>query len=330
MSNKKLVIVIYFISLLFFGSVGFYFLGNENWSWIDSIYMTVITLSTVGFGEVYPLTETGKIWAILVILFGVTGIGVFVNVLREEFIQIEQFRERKIMKKISRLKNHFIICGYGRMGQVIASELNEKNLDFVVIENNETKAEIIRGKGFYCIQGDATMEETLQTAQLTKAAGVAIVLDTDQDNLFVTLSMKTMNPELFILSRCSKEDNISKLMRAGANKVVNPYTTGGQRMAEILSKPQIEDSFSVLSSKHLHLDLTLDEISLEKLSKYNGVPIKDSRLREDYDVMIVGIIDEKGDTIISPHPDTVLNSSHIILVMGKQENMNNFTHDLPS
>ena len=329
MSNKKLVIVIYFISLLFFGSVGFYFLGNE-WSWIDSIYMTVITLSTVGFGEVLPLTDAGKIWAVLVILFGVSGIGVFVNVLRDEFIQIEQFRERKIMKKILKLKNHFIICGYGRMGQVIASELNEKSLDFVVIENNETKAEIIRGKGFYCIQGDATMEETLQTARLTKAAGVAIVLDTDQDNLFVTLSMKTMNPELFILSRCSKDDNKSKLIRAGANKVVNPYITGGHRMAEILSKPQIEDSFSVLSSKHLNLDLTLDEISLENLPNYNGVPIKDARLREDYDVMIVGIIDEKGETCINPHPDTVLNSSHTILVMGKHKNMNNFTNDLPS
>ena len=330
MMNKKFLVIIYFMFLLLFGSIGFYILGGEEWSWIDSIYMTVITLSTVGYGEVHPLTDAAKVLSILIIIFGVTGIGVLIRTFREEFIQIDQYRKNKIMKNISNLKNHFVICGYGRMGAVIAKELNEKNLDFVIVESNDQKADIIRAKGWFCVHGDATSEETLTSARVDQASGVAVVLDTDQDNLFVTMSMKTTNPELFILSRCSKEDNKSKLIRAGANKVVNPYTAGGHRMAEILLKPQVEDSISVLSPKHAKMNLTLDEISLKNLDRYDGILIKDSKIREDYDVTIIGIIRNTGESIINPEPDTILNTSDTILLIGEVSNMDRFKANLPS
>jgi len=292
--------------------------------------MTVVTLSTVGYSEVHPLTDAGKIWAVLIIIFGITGIGVLIRTFGEEFIQIEQYRVNKMMKNISKLKNHFVICGYGRMGAVIARELQEKDLDFVIIEVNDKKVEKIRSKGMFCVHGDATSEETLTAARVDNAAGVAIVLDTDQDNLFVTMSMKTTNPELFILSRCSLEDNNSKLIRAGANKVVNPYTAGGHRMAEILSKPQVEDSISVVSPKHSDLNLTLDEISLKDLNQYDGVLIKDSNIREEFDVMIVGIIKETGESIINPAPDTILSNKYTILLMGESDKMDRFKAELPS
>ena len=328
--NKKFLVIIYFMFLLLFGSIGFYILGGEEWSWIDSIYMTVITLSTVGYGEVHPLTDAAKVLSILIIIFGVTGIGVLIRTFREEFIQIDQYRKNKIMKNISNLKNHFVICGYGRMGAVIAKELNEKNLDFVIVESNDQKADIIRAKGWFCVHGDATSEETLTSARVDQASGVAVVLDTDQDNLFVTMSMKTTNPELFILSRCSKEDNKSKLIRAGANKVVNPYTAGGHRMAEILSKPQVEDSISVLSPKHAKMNLTLDEISLKNLDRYDDILIKDSKIREDYDVTIIGIIRNTGESLINPEPETILNTSDTILLIGEVSNMDRFKANLPS
>ena len=328
--NKKFLVIIYFMFLLLFGSIGFYILGGEEWSWIDSIYMTVITLSTVGYGEVHPLTDAAKVLSILIIIFGVTGIGVLIRTFREEFIQIDQYRKNKIMKNISNLKNHFVICGYGRMGAVIAKELNEKNLDFVIVESNDQKADIIRAKGWFCVHGDATSEETLTSARVDQASGVAVVLDTDQDNLFVTMSMKTTNPELFILSRCSKEDNKSKLIRAGANKVVNPYTAGGHRMAEILSKPQVEDSILVLSPKHAKMNLTFDEISLKNLDRYDDILIKDSKIREDYDVTIIGIIRNTGESLINPEPDTILNTSDTILLIGEVSNMDRFKANLPS
>ncbi len=330
MSSKKISIIFYFLSLVAIGSIGFYVLGENKWTWIDSIYMTIITLSTVGFGEVQPLNQTGKFWAILVIIFGVTGIGILFRNFKDEFIQFEKFRRVKMMKNISKLKDHYIICGYGRMGEVIANELLQKNHNFIIIEKNNKKVEKIRNRGFYCVEGDATSEETLKLARVDKASGVAVVLDTDQDNLFVTMSMKTKNPDLFILSRCALEDNQAKLIRAGANKVINPYIAGGHRMAEMLSKPEVEDSISVISPKHEDLNLELDEISLNNMSQYDGIALKDSKIKENFDIIVVGIIKSSGQTIINPNPDTVLSSTDMILLMGEVNKMDRFKETLPS
>ena len=328
--NKRKRIVVYFILLLTIGSAGFYFIGGEKWSLIDSLYMTVITLSTVGYGEVHKLDDLAKVWSILLIIFGVTGIGALLRTINEEFIQSKLFWNKKMIKNISKLKNHYIICGYGRMGAVIARELDDKNQKFLIIENNEQKVEIIRSKGMLCINGDATSDEILQNAQIDKAAGVAVVLDTDQENLFVTMTIKTTNPDIFLLSRCAKEYNESKLLRAGANKVINPYKAGGHRMAEMLSKPQVEDSISVVSPKHADLNLTLDEISLKKCKQYDNVTINDSKIRENYDVNIVGIIKDNGESIINPEPDTLLNTNDIILLIGDEDKMSVFKEQLPS
>ena len=328
MINKRNGIIAYFILLVTTGSVGFYFLGGNKWSIIDSIYMTVITLSTVGYGEVHPLNEATKIWAILLIIFGVTGIGAFIRTISEELIQLGSFRNKKMLKNISNLKEHYIICGYGRMGAIIADELHQKESIFLIIEKDEKKAGIIRSKGMFCIHGDATSEETLEMARVDKASGVAVVLDTDQDNLFVTMSMKTANPNLFILSRCSREDNESKLIRAGANKVVNPYTAGGHRMAEILFKPQVEDSISLIPNEHKDLNLTLDEISLKGLNLFHEKSIKQSQIKEKYDILIVGIVDIKGETVINPDSDTILKTSDKLLLMGEVDKMDLFKKEL--
>jgi len=328
--NKRKRIVVYFVLLLTIGSAGFYFIGGEKWSLIDSLYMTVITLSTVGYGEVHKLDDLAKIWSILLIIFGVTGIGALLRTINEEFIQSKLFWNKKMIKNISKLKNHYIICGYGRMGAVIARELDEKGQKFLIIENNEQKVEIIRSKGMLCINGDATSDEILQDAQIDKALGVAVVLDTDQENLFVTMTIKTTNPDIFLLSRCAKEYNESKLLRAGANKVINPYKAGGHRMAEMLAKPQVEDSISVVSPKHSDLNLTLDEISLKNCKEYNNVTINESRIREDYDVTIVGIIKDTGESIINPESNTLLNTNDIILLIGEEDKMSLFKDKLPS
>jgi len=328
MINKRNGIIVYFILLVTTGSVGFYFLGGNKWSIIDSIYMTVITLSTVGYGEVHALNDATKIWAILLIIFGVTGIGAFIRTISEELIQLGSFRNKKMLKNISNLKEHYIICGYGRMGAIIADELHQKGSIFVIIEKDEKKAGIIRSKGMFCIHGDATSEETLEMARVDKASGVAVVLDTDQDNLFVTMSMKTANPNLFILSRCSREDNESKLIRAGANKVVNPYTAGGHRMAEMLFKPQVEDSISLIPNEHKDLNLTLDEISLNGLNIFHEKSIKQSQIKEKYDILIVGIVDIKGETVINPDSDTILKTSDKLLLMGEVDKMDLFKKEL--
>tara|TARA_B100000686_G_C16806324_1_gene991034 strand:- start:5478 stop:6350 length:873 start_codon:yes stop_codon:yes gene_type:complete len=289
--------------------------------------MTIITL-TFGYGEVQPLGEIGKIWSILVIIFGVSGIGVLVTTLREEIMQIDQYKKRKMMKKISKLKNHLIICGYGRMGAVIAKELAEKEIDFIIIEQNDDKIESIRENAMYCIHGDVTKEETLKESRIEHATGAAVVLDTDQDNLFVTMSIRTYNPELFLLSRCAVEDNKHKLIRAGANKVVNPYTAGGHRMAEMLTKPNVEDSVTITTPKYDNIDFSLDEISLKNLTDYHGLKIHDTNIKTKYNLLIVGIINDDGKSVINPDSNTILNANDVILLMGDPNMLTEFKSTL--
>ena len=329
MRNKKTWIVIYFISLIIIGSLGYYTIGGSDWTLLDSLYMTIITLASVGYGEVHVLDNYGKIWSILLIIFGVTGIGALFRTINEEFIQSKRFWKKKMKKTISKLRNHHIICGYGRMGAVIAKELKQKNQNFLIIENNEKKVEEIVDKGMLCLQGDATSDDTLLSANIDKASGVAVVLDTDQDNLFVTMTIKTKYPDIFLLSRCAKEDNQSKLIRAGANRVINPYISGGHRMAEILIKPQVEDSISVISPKNSKMNLTIDEISLSGVDKYDGVTIKESGIRNKYGVSIVGIMDNKGNSTINPPSDELLASNQTIILIGEVEKMDKFKEQLP-
>jgi len=327
--NKKFLIIIYFISLIIIGSLGYYYIGGSDWTLLDSLYMTIITLASVGYGEVHELDNLGKIWSILLIIFGVTGVGVLFRTINEEFIQSQLFWKKKMKKTISKLKDHYVICGYGRMGAVIAKELSDKGKKFVIIDNSEEKIEIIRENGMLCLQGDATSEETLKSAGIDKASGVAVVLDTDQDNLFVTMSIKTVYPDTFLLSRCSRKENQTKLKRAGANKVINPYISGGHRMAEILIKPQVEDSISVVSPKDSKVNLTIDEISLTGVQKYNGVTIKESEIRNKFDVSIVGIMKSNGDSIINPSSDELLNTDQTIILIGEVEKMDRFKEHLP-
>ena len=327
--NKKFLIIIYFISLIIIGSLGYYYIGGSDWTLLDSLYMTIITLASVGYGEVHELDNLGKIWSILLIIFGVTGVGALFRTINEEFIQSQLFWKKKMKKTISKLKDHYVICGYGRMGAVIANELSDKGKKFVIIDNSEEKIEIIRENGMLCLQSDATSEETLKSAGIDKASGVAVVLDTDQDNLFVTMSIKTVYPDTFLLSRCSRKENQTKLIRAGANKVINPYISGGHRMAEILIKPQVEDSISVVSPKDSKVNLTIDEISLTGVQKYNGVSIKESQIRDKFDVSIVGIMKSNGNSIINPSSDEILNTDQTIILIGEVEKMDRFKDQLP-
>ena len=329
MKNKKFWIIIYFIALIVIGSLGYYIIGGSKWTILDSLYMTIITLASVGYGEVHVLDNSGKVWSILLIIFGVTGVGALFRTINEEIIQSQLFWKNKMKKIISKLENHYIICGYGRMGAVIANELRSKNQKFIVIDNDEKKIEILRESGMVCLKGDATTEDTLFKAQIDKASGVAVVLDTDQDNLFVTMSIKTILPDIFLISRCAREENQAKLIRAGANKVINPYVSGGHRMAEILIKPQVEDSITVISPKNSKINLTIDEISLKGVDKYEGITIKDSGIRDKFDISVVGIMDDDGKSIMNPASSEVLRTNQTIILIGEIEKMDMFKQELP-
>ena len=324
---QRFTFLIYFIALITIGSVGFYLIGGDEWSFIDSMYMTILTLSTVGFGEVHPLSEIGKLWAILLIIFGVSGFAYIVYELGSELIQLNTYRSRTMRKKISKLQSHYVICGYGRMGAIIASEFQKKNISFVIIEINDSKIIDIQENGYNHIHGDATLDETLINAGIIDSKGIVVVLDNDQDNLFVTMSARNLNQNSYIISRCSKQDTGNKLKRAGANKVVNPYITGGHRMAELLISPNIDDIVTIESPDNISVDFSIEEVSVKNFNILNNKTINELNIREKYNLSIVAIINKDRSKQLNPGPDVMLSSNQKVILIGTLDNLQSFLLD---
>ena len=322
--GKKVKYILYFGVIVAIGSGGFYTIGGDEWSIIDSIYMTIITLSTVGFGEVYPLSDLGKLWTVIVIIFGVSGFAAILYELGAELIQMNTYRSRTMRKKISRLESHYIICGYGRMGAIIASEFQKKNISFVIIDIDDSKIIDIQENGYYHIHGDATLDETLINAGIKESKGIVVVLDNDQDNLFVTMSSRNLNHDAYIISRCSKQDTGNKLKRAGANKVVNPYITGGHRMAELLISPNIDDIVTIEAPDDISVDFSIEEVSVNNFSVLNNKTIGELNIREKFNLSIVAILNKDGTKQLNPGPEINLTSDNKVILIGSLEDIKAF------
>ena len=285
--------------------------------------MTIFTITTVGFGEVHPLNDLGRLWTSFVIVFGVSGFLYMLSEIGAELVEFRVYKENQKKRKIRKMKNHYIICGYGRMGAVIARELHEKNYPFVVVEIDQDKIDKISALGYQSILGDATIEKTLEEAGIHKAAGIVVCLNNDPDNLFVTLTARSLNHDAFLVSRCSQINNKPKLKQAGANKVVNPYTAGGHRMAELLISPELEDTVSLSLSQGI-VDLAIDEVNLTNLNSFHGVKIKDSTIREEFNLIIVGLVNGDGSYEINPDPELQLSADHTVMIMGQKDKLESF------
>jgi len=328
-SYKSSKFLAYFTILISVGTLGFYVIGGDEWSLIDSFYMTIFTITTVGFGEIHPLNDLGRLWTSFVIVFGVSGFLYMLSEIGAELVEFRVYKENQKKRKIRKMKNHYIICGYGRMGAVIARELHEKNYPFVVVEIDQDKIDKISALGYQSILGDATIEKTLEEAGIHKAAGIVVCLNNDPDNLFVTLTARSLNHDAFLVSRCSQINNKPKLKQAGANKVVNPYTAGGHKMAELLISPELEDTVS-LSLSHGIVDLAIDEVNLTNLNSFHGVKIKDSTIREEFNLIIVGLVNGDGSYEINPDPELLLSADHTVMIMGQKRQLEQFKDKFPS
>lgn len=321
--RKRTKFILYLIGLVIVSTLGYSMLGGEEWTLVDSLYMTVIALTTVGFGEVHTLSAAGRIWTIMVIVFGVTGLSVFLSSLGTDFIEFKRYRKRSMKNKISKLQHHYIICGYGRTGKYVSHELFKKGVPFVVIDNKPEKLEEIREHGFLHLEGNAMLDETLYEAGIDRAKGLVITLDSDQDNLYVTMSARTLNKDAYIISRCIQPDTKKMLQRAGADKVVNPYIASGQKIAELLLSPQVEDS-ATISTPNANIDLLIEQFKIDDMASLDGIMIKDSRLREDFRLMVVGLLGKDGDITLNPDPHTVLESGQTIMLIGSEEDLARF------
>jgi voltage-gated potassium channel len=226
------------IGIVCFGTSGYYFV--EHMPLFESFYMTVITISTVGYAEIMPLTQSGRALTIIIIILGITVGAYTIGMLVRAFIEgelLKIFGRKLVQKQVSKLKNHYIVCGFGRIGRIICNELAADDVDFVVIEQDPVIIEKIESKNYLFLEMDATSEEALLNAGIMKAKGIATALRSDANNVFITLTAKGLRPDIYILARASHENNEDKLSRAGASRVVSPHLIGGKRMAQVLKRP---------------------------------------------------------------------------------------------
>jgi len=292
--------------------------------------MTLITISTVGFSEIKPLTIYGRIITIIIITGGVTLGAYTLGMLLRMFIEGElrkSFGRRKLEKQISALKGHFIICGYGRIGKVICQELHAENIPFVVIEKDRSKIEELEDQGYLHIRMDATSEEALIAAGIHNARGIVPAVRSDANNVFITLTAKGLQPEIFVLSRASDEKNEAKLKRAGAHRVVSPHLIGGRRMAQVLKRPTVVD-FIDIAMMESHLGLMMEEAKIGPNSHLIGKTLIESQLRQDFGVIIVAIKKPTDEMIFNPIPLERLEAGDVIVVMGKKEDLRRMTEVL--
>jgi voltage-gated potassium channel len=320
------------VSLLFciiaFGTIGYY--AVEHMSMFEAFYMTLITISTVGFSEIKPLTVYGRVITIIIISGGVTLGAYTIGMLLRMFIEGElrkSFGRRKLEKTISALKGHFIICGFGRIGKVICQELAAESIPFVVIEKDRSKIEELENKKYLHVNMDATSEEALLTAGINNARGILPAVRSDANNVFITLTAKGLQPNIFVLSRASDEKNEAKLVRAGANRVVSPHLIGGRRMAQVLKRPTVVD-FIDIAMMESHLGLMMEEATVGSGSSLVGKSLIESKLRHDFGVIIVAIKKLSDEMIFNPMPTERLDEGDVIVVMGKKQNLQRMTEVL--
>lgn len=308
------------------GTLGFVLI--ENYSFLDAFYMCIITAATIGYHEIKPLSEAGKIFNIFYILSNLTLLAFVVSTLTSYLFEGElskAFRKYKIQKIIKKMENHIIVCGYGRNGMNVCQELNRLEESYVLIEKTESHLQhFLSSKQRQVIIGDATTEETLLEANIQKAKAMIITLPSDANNVFITLTAKELNPNLFIITRASEFSSEKKMYRAGANKVVMPEALGGIHMAQLVVKPYIVEFLDLISGLD-KLKLKLEEIAFSEVKEeFKNCSIKSLQRREEHEVNIIAFKDKNRGFILNPNDNTIISEDQVLIILGTNEAIERF------
>jgi voltage-gated potassium channel len=317
---RALLVVVLLLVLV--GTLGYYFI-EDDYTLFDALYMTVITLSTIGYGEVHPLSTAGRTFTIVLILGGVAtflyAVGEAVRaVVSGEFREV--LGRQRMERSLAQMKDHLIICGYGRMGKLVCQEFTRQRLPFVVVEVNP---ELLAGFDLehgIPLNGDAASDEVLKQAGVERARGLITVMSSDADNVYTTMSARLLNKKLFIVARVEDPKAEQKLRRAGANRVVSPYQIGGVRLAQAVLRPTVVD-FIELATKTEHLELQIEEARVGPASPLAGATLKDSRIRADLKVIVVAIKKGAGEMVFNPAPETRIEAGDIIVAIGDRKHL---------
>lgn len=307
------------LTVLAMGTVGYMII--EGWNFMDAFYMTVITLTTVGYGEVHIQNTAGRLFTIALVFSGVI-LFLYVASALVQFLVEGQIRNlvgrRTLNKKIGKLEDHHIVCGYGRIGKVLCTHFKAHGIDPVVVEKDSGQIEQMEADGVLYIVGDATEEEVLIQAGIKKAKVIIAVLATDTDNVFLVLTAHQLNPDIFIMARASTNRAKTKLLAAGANRVESPYEVGAVSMAQRVLRPSVTN-FLDLVFAYDRKDIKMDEIPVDPASKLVNVMLKDSGIRQKYNLILIAIKKPDGEMLFNPSFETVIRGGDTVIAMGKND-----------
>jgi voltage-gated potassium channel len=304
------------VGVLVAGTVGYLILGFPL---VDAIYQTVTTVATVGFREVQPLSTAGQLYTIVVILVGV-GIALYTFTLILEAVVeghvVELLGRKRMDRQIARMDGHVIVCGFGRVGRNLAQYVSGAGQDVVVIENDPARAEAAQGS-VHVVRGDATSDEILKEAGIERARVLVTALNTDADNLFVTLTARGLRDDLFIVARARAESSEPKLAQAGADRVVNPQGIGGTRMAAFVLQPHVAEFLDVVMHDG-SLEFRLEEVAVPENSPLAGKSLRDAHIRDSTGALILALRESDGEFTMNPAPETVLCAGQILISIGTE------------
>lgn len=302
----------------------------EDYTFLEGLYMTLITLTTIGFGEVRPLSEKGRLFTILLIFIGIgfvaSQLAALGNYIADgQFLQM--YRRRKMKKRLSQINNHYIICGYGQMGKLVTLELLKHQLPVVVIEKSEEELVKLEEAGIPYLHGDATEEEVLIEAGINRARGLVALVTKDTDNVFIVLTARDLNKDLFICARSGSPGTEKRLKKAGADRVVSPYASGALRIAHNIIRPTVTD-FLELALSGEGMELGMEEIRLPSGAYVVGKSLIDSNIRSSYNLIIVAIKRPDGSMIYNPSPSEILRCGDTLIAIGPKQNLSKFAKDI--
>jgi len=323
MGSAKHLIIAFLLTFIIIGSGTTGYMIIEGWDILDAFYMTVITMGTVGYGEVHEISKTGRLFTILLIFFGV-GFFVYLAGVVVQFMVEGRIRtilgRRSLDKKIDRLKNHYIVCGYGRIGRVLCKNLQRKPLDLVVIEKDRDLVPVMDEDKVLYVCGDVSDEANLIKAGIKRAKGLIAVLATDADNVFLVLTARQLNPDLYIVARACQAESKSKLQAAGANNVESPYEMGGESMAQRILRPTVT-TFLELAFAYRRKDIQMEEIPVSPSSALSNVMLKDSGIRQQFDLIIIAIKKSDDSMLFNPSFETVIKAGDTVIAVGEEANL---------
>lgn len=321
--RRVLWILGFYNIILACGTLGYHLI--EGWSWFESLYMAVITASSIGYGEVHPLSHDGRLFTMALIGFSVVGLGLVWAILTAFLVELDLgdvYRRRRMHKRIDSLHGHYIVCGLGRMGRVVAGEMLSDGIPLVVAEKSMERIESLleRHPNLLWVEGDATQDRSLLAARVREAKGLACALPTDADNLFVCLTARALNPSLNIASRANDGEAVPKMHVAGANHTILPNVTGGVRLAATLIRPSVV-SFLDASTVTGDTTLRLEELKLPESSSLVGRSLADARIPQETGLIVLALRrhNDEGPAVFNPGGDTRLESGDVMIVLGQPE-----------